>query len=552
MSMEDNKDIISSEVIELILSSKYFYGHILQQFRRVVIEEDDPARSAIHTLAVNITDDLKPNLFINRNFYTSLTQEEKLAVLEHEILHILNKHPLRLEKRNHYVWNLAADTAINQFIKGLPENALMCSDCDTVIHADNKGNFPKACTHCKKELDPEKEKINLCNLDFNMGDGSKLRLEADKPAEAYYDTLWNKMPKTLVERGSRVTDSQEQDARNKIKGKGEQEGPKGADGDIAHATSSGGEGEGENQQGATAKQFDAPSGGSGTDDKNKKSEKQDQKDPNSGNSGKNEGGTSNKGSEKDEKNNLPKPLDDHSVWETSADNKEMAHEKIKEIVRRADTQAKRERTRGYMPGWLQGLIDACLAHKTKNWKSELRQFVGYEEFHSFESTRKKLNKRFQGMPGYKVKRKAHMVVAVDSSGSVGDDEFAKFFKEIDIMKSAGVSITIVDCDAAIQAVYEYKHRRPAKIRRHGYGGTDFRPVFDFVKNKRTRDGKFTLKKKVDGIIYCTDGCGSYPDSTPCPTIWVMTPDYKDYWGGGWNAKWGKKIIMERDVKAKAI
>ncbi len=71
-------------------------------------------------------------------------------------------------------------------------------------------------------------------------------------------------------------------------------------------------------------------------------------------------------------------------------------------------------------------------------------------------------------------------------------------------------------------------------------------MFKFVKNKVYKNGngeKFKLKEKVDGIIYCTDGAGTYPRSIPCPTIWVMTPEH---YTGGWNPKLGKIIVMEND------
>ena len=180
-----------------------------------------------------------------------------------------------------------------------------------------------------------------------------------------------------------------------------------------------------------------------------------------------------------------------------------------------------------------------------NWKSELRRFIGYEEFAKYITTRKRLNRRFPLMPGFQVQRKAHMLVAVDSSGSVGDDEFAKFFKEIDFMRAAGIKITYVECDADIQKVAEYK-KRPT-IERIGYGGTDFRPVFELAASghykSRHSGQEFFIKHKIDAVIYCTDGAGSYPQKISCPTIWVMTAQHQDY---GWNEKLGKKLVMVDD------
>jgi predicted metal-dependent peptidase len=498
---------IEAEIIEMILQRKYFYGHLLQQFKRIMVSND----SVIKTAAVSITSDLRPNLYINEAFYKSLSAEQKMAVLEHEILHILNKHLVRVENRNHYVWNLATDLAINQYIKGLPDGA-MCVDCNMFIPKDQQGKFPGKCTQCGKKLDPN---IDVCQpLDIHKIDiGKKINLPPEKPSETYYDVLWEKMPKIVIQIGTAMTQQKEGDAKGKM-GQGEGNG--------------GGERGGQQGEGGEEQQGQGQS---------------------QGDDGKGQGTGGNQprfgsGYVEIDGVKIPTVFDDHAVWETGADNKEMAHEKIKDMVKKAMEKTK-ERSQGYLPAYLKGLIDACIEHKTLNWKSQLRQFVGYEEFACFTPTRKKLNRRFPLMMGYQVQRKAHMVVAVDSSGSVGDDEFAKFFKEIDLMRSAKVTITLVECDADINSVEEYK-KRPTKIKRHGYGGTDFRPVFKFVEDRTYTNGHnetFKLKKPVDGVIYLTDGAGTYPTKVSHPTIWVMTPDH---WDHGWNDKLGRKIVMEKD------
>jgi predicted metal-dependent peptidase len=224
----------------------------------------------------------------------------------------------------------------------------------------------------------------------------------------------------------------------------------------------------------------------------------------------------------------------------------MAHEKIKEMVKKA-VHAVTEKSQGTLPAWLKGLIDECLEHKTISWKSELKRFYGFREFANYVPTRKRLNRRFSIIfPGYKIKRKAHIVVATDSSGSVNDEDFAKFWAEIGMMFSAGVSITHVEIDADITHVQPYQRKPPRGkgIKRYGYGGTDFRPVFKFVKKGVYKNGnreEFKLKTKVDGLIYCTDGYGTYPDKISCPTIWVMT---KDHSTSGWKPSLGKVIVMD--------
>jgi len=330
-----------------------------------------------------------------------------------------------------------------------------------------------------------------------------LKLEPNRPTETYYETLWKKMPKKVLLIGGTITGTCQKNAKEAM----------GKEGESGEGQAGGGEEQG---QGSGQGKSGQPKAGNGS------------------------------GSLTINGTKVPITIDQHEVWATGADNKEMAHEKVKDMVLKAMHKVN-EKSQGNMPDYVKGLVDMVLAHKTVNWKSELRKFVGYEEFAAFISSRKRLNRRFPLVqPGYVVQRKAHFLVATDSSGSVGDDEFGMFFKEISVMHSAKLAITYVECDADIQKIEDYK-RAPKKIERIGYGGTDFRPVFALAKDKyyKNHQGKeFKLKKKVDGIIYLTDGMGTYPREKDivCPVIWVMTPNHSDY---GWNEKLGKKIIMKK-------
>jgi predicted metal-dependent peptidase len=645
-------ELIEPEVIELLLQHKHFYGHLLQQFRRHSVSGKncvDGAGKIVRTMAVMVSNELQPHLFINTDFYNSgdydkanpsahswgLTQEEKIACLEHEILHILNKHLLRVEGRNHYVWNLANDIAINQYIKGLP-SGLMCPDCNVFVRKTATGQFRKNCPLCNKDLDPKAHKFETLDYNnFRVGN-NKITLDKEKASELYYDVLWAKVPKMVIEIGSSITGKQESAAKQQMgqgksdqngngqqgqqqqgqqnqQGQGQSQGQSGQAGKQGQQSQQGGgqggqqgqsgnqqgqgQGQGGDQQGQqqsgsgggqgqqTGQGADGSQQGGGQDSGNGQNGKGQAKDQGSlgsqgqaneqslgkGGSGhgeyeqkQDEGQGSGDGQGEQEQKespqtgsgcnvrvngiDIPMPMDNHEVWAAGSDNREMAHEKIKEMVKKAVHKAS-EKSQGNMPGWLKGLVDECLEHKTITWKSELRRFYGFREFAKFESTRKRLNRRFPvTFPGYKVKRKAHFVVATDSSGSVDDKEFAMFWKEIGAMFSAGVGITHVECDMDITHVQEYKKKPPKGqgIKRYGYGGTSFVPVFKFVEKKIYKNSngeKFKLKGKIDGIIYLTDGAGDYPKKIPCPTIWVMTPEH---YTNGWSPKLGKVIVMEND------
>lgn len=72
------------------------------------------------------------HLYVNPEFFHALTPKERVALIIHEMHHIINKHLSRFKmdntdpdgKRKHQIFNIAADLAINQYIKDLPEKGI--------------------------------------------------------------------------------------------------------------------------------------------------------------------------------------------------------------------------------------------------------------------------------------------------------------------------------------------------------------------------------------------------------------------------------------------
>lgn len=116
----------------------------------------------------------------------------------------------------------------------------------------------------------------------------------------------------------------------------------------------------------------------------------------------------------------------------------------------------------------------------------------------------------------------HIVVAVDTSGSMSDDDLGKVLAELDKLRSATeCRLTLVQCDAKIQKIDVFDEFSPTRLDRYkflGRGGTAFEPVFDWIRDQ-SRQGMFQL----DALIYLTDGFGSFPKKQPSyPVLWIMT------------------------------
>jgi len=98
-----------------LLKSKPFYGHLLLGFRRRVA-------SGQHAIGVTVANGT-PILSVNPDHFSEYTADEKQALLEHAIKHLLHLHPVRGSGQHRLTWDVATDLAINPFIENMPEQA---------------------------------------------------------------------------------------------------------------------------------------------------------------------------------------------------------------------------------------------------------------------------------------------------------------------------------------------------------------------------------------------------------------------------------------------
>lgn len=119
------------------------------------------------------------------------------------------------------------------------------------------------------------------------------------------------------------------------------------------------------------------------------------------------------------------------------------------------------------------------------------------------------------LPGPKPSRK-HVAVAVDTSGSMGEDELQNALSEIkDILNMYNRPIRVMAVDAEVHVDEDV--RRVDEIELRGGGGTSTEPVFDRIEEEPGRWGEPAM------LIYFSDLMASYPDSPPpYPVMWVNT------------------------------
>ena len=203
----------------------------------------------------------------------------------------------------------------------------------------------------------------------------------------------------------------------------------------------------------------------------------------------------------------------HKEWE-EVTNLPEAEKKLvqKQYEHQMKTTAEEiKKKHGTIPGELAEIIEKLFTTQLPkfNWKAFLKRFINNSSKVYTKKLRRKFNKRYAGNPGLKIKRKNHVLVGVDTSGSVSTDELKEFMNEICHMYKTGNQITVAQFDTELTSVEEFNPKQDWEIK--GRGGTFFQPVVDHYNDPKT---------KYSGFICLTDGEAPSPENCPKNALWV--------------------------------
>lgn len=196
---------------------------------------------------------------------------------------------------------------------------------------------------------------------------------------------------------------------------------------------------------------------------------------------------------------------------------------------------------GELPADIQRLIDAYVDPKVP-WSIILRNLlqtiVLRDDYSWYPGNLRRLSSTGYVMPALKRNTYNPVVVAIDSSGSMSDEEIAIGLSEISALRSAcKAKCCIIVCDAAVHHVHmfdEWDVVDPKRIKVTGGGGTSFVPVFEKI-SELCRAGYL---ETPSALIYFTDTLGEFPDEKPeYPVIWVTS--YKSA-----EVPWGELVFVD--------
>jgi predicted metal-dependent peptidase len=214
--------------------------------------------------------------------------------------------------------------------------------------------------------------------------------------------------------------------------------------------------------------------------------------------------------------------------------KDMTDEEKRELEREIDQAIRqgmmaRQKLAGTgMDGSDRELAD--LMEPKVNWREVLRDFVKSICNSKDASSWRRVNRRFLStgtyMPTLIGEKVGHLVIAVDTSGSVGDEELAEFLSEVkgiaEEVNPACVDLLYWGSSVVQHETYGDGQASDiiASTRPKGGGGTSPSCVSEYLKEKNI---------KPECVIILTDGCvgDDWGSEWTAPTLWCIVGDWFD-------------------------
>ena len=181
---------------------------------------------------------------------------------------------------------------------------------------------------------------------------------------------------------------------------------------------------------------------------------------------------------------------------------------------------------GKLGGYMGRMVDLMLQPGLP-WRMLLARYMTANARNDYSYS--KPSSRREGTAIFPSLRSSHIdvAIAIDTSGSISDGDMNEFLSEVDAIKgNVRARIILLPCDAALAQdapwIFEPWEDTVLPTVLQGGGGTDFRPVFEWLSRQ---DHPPHL------LVYFTDCEGTFPDMAPdYPVIWLVKGKKPVPWG----------------------
>ena len=207
-------------------------------------------------------------------------------------------------------------------------------------------------------------------------------------------------------------------------------------------------------------------------------------------------------------------LDDHD-WESG---ESMSQEEIEQVAKDINQAIRQGQLMAGKLGGNQSRALGSLIEPKVDWREQLREFVSSTAVGKDMSTWQRVNRRWLQhdtyMPSTITETVGRIVVAVDTSGSIGGPELTKFLSEVQgiCINAMPEKVDLIYWDTEVAAHEMYTQEQLAKLssstKPAGGGGTDVACVAKYLKDNQIRPECVIVL--TDGYIYGDWGTWNVP------------------------------------------
>jgi predicted metal-dependent peptidase len=200
--------------------------------------------------------------------------------------------------------------------------------------------------------------------------------------------------------------------------------------------------------------------------------------------------------------------------------------------------AQAAKAQGKLPRSLERLVNERV-HPILDWREMLRTFIDHNGRNDYTWNQPNRRHIADGiyLPSFRSNGLKPLVLAIDTSGSIGQRELTQFQAELnDILQSFPATVNLVYCDSEISATHIITpDQYPVELKAESNGTTDLRPPFEWAINNVPDAGC---------IIYLTDLQGDSPEIDPgVPTLWISTTKDQDL-SANYRPKFGQIATLQ--------
>jgi predicted metal-dependent peptidase len=518
-----------------LVTSQPFFGSL-------ALRLDVVARPDVETMA---TDGRR--LFYAPAFVESLTEPELIGVVAHEVMHCALRHFARRGRRDLTEWNVATDHAINLDLKAagfvLPRDVLadprFRGFSAEDVHAALYGARPEDPPAAPAAASPEAEDGEDDGDQTGAGDGADGEDDgADADGAAGEDGAdgggedsGNGEDDGAGSGGDGSDGAGEDgdadgagDGSEDADGDGSDASGSGADGDPSAAGAGSGSGAGEDTAAGDGRGRGAGAGEAAEDD----------------------GGEA----EADGRRGpmAPDPGRCGGVIDPEADD-EADPAALDQLAREWEVYTRQAinaatKSAGSLPGFLSRVV-ADLDAPRVTWRDVLRRFIDQSTSRDYSWTRPNRRHVAAGviLPGMVSDSLSHLVVVLDTSGSIDDRTLRDFLSEVSAAMDDGAAdrVTLVHCDDMVHRADTFERRDvlDPDLPPVGGGGTAFAPAFRWIADNAP---------DAAAVLYFTDlECWSWGEEPAAPVIWCAWGDPETVRRHAARAPFGEWIHVNPDA-----